>query len=91
MWKVLGKLGVPDPTIYLIRSFHQDMSVKVRLGGVMTDSIEVQNGLRQGCCMAPVLFNLFVCAMMERWAERANGNVEVGVRLHYKYDEKLFR
>ena len=91
MWKVLGKLGVPDPTIYLIRSFHQDMSVKVRLGGVMTDSIEVRNGLRQGCCMAPVLFNLFMCAMMERWAERAHGNVEVGVRLHYKYDEKLFR
>ena len=82
MWKVLGKLGVPDPTIYLNRSFHQDMSVKVRLGGVMTDSIEVRNGLRQGCCMAPVLFNLFMCAMMERWAERAHGNVEVGVRLH---------
>ena len=73
MWKVLGKLGVPDPTIYLIWSFHQDLSVKVHLGGVMTDSIKVRNGLRQGCCMAPVLFNLFMCAMMERWAGELMG------------------
>ena len=42
--------------------------------------------------MAPVLFNLFMCAVVERWKVRAQEVDEVGgVRLLYKYDGKLFR
>lgn len=31
LWQALGKLGVPDSTIELIRSFHQETRVKLRL------------------------------------------------------------
>ena len=42
--------------------------------------------------MVPILFNLFTCAMMERWLERAHEDEEkAGVRLLHKYDGKLFR
>ena len=55
-------------------------------------AIVVNNGLRQGCCMAPVFFNLSTCAMMERWLERASSEEEeIRIRLRYKYDGKLFR
>ena len=53
MCVALGKLGVPELTVQLIRSFHQDMRARVRLDGVVLEEISVQNGLRQGCCMAP--------------------------------------
>ena len=49
------------------------------------------NGLRQGCCMAPVLFNLYTCLAVERWQERLDGVAGVGITVMYKYDEKLFR
>ena len=92
MWTVLRKLGVPDMMISLIKSFHQDMKARICLDGKLMDPISVRNGLRQGCCMAPVLFNLFTCAVMERWLEKAQeADEEVGVRLLYKYDGKLFR
>ena len=46
MWKALGKLGVPDQTIQLIRSFHQDMHAQIRLDGTLLETIDVANGLR---------------------------------------------
>ena len=44
----LGKLGVPEKTVQLIRSFHQGIRARVRLDGVVLEEISVQNGLRQG-------------------------------------------
>ena len=62
IWKVLG---VPDVMVSLIKSFHQDMKARIYLDGKM-DPISVRNGLRRGCCMAPVLFNLFMCCYGEK-------------------------
>ena len=91
MWLALGKLGVPDQTIQLIRSFHHDMSAQIHLDGTLSEPIDVANGLRQGCCMAPVFFNLYTCLVVEQWCAKV-GQVEgMGVELNYKYDEKLFR
>ena len=48
--------------------------------------IDVDNGLRQGCCIAPVLFNLYMCliGLMEflEWVSTSS------ISMH---DEKLFR
>ena len=92
LWTILRKLGVPVVMVSIIRLFHQDMCAKIRLDGKILSPTDVQNGLKQGCCMAPVLFNLFTCAVMERWLERAHeADEEAGVRLLYKSDGKLFR
>ena len=91
MWMALAKLGVPDETIQLIKSFHQDMKARIRMGGEMLEPIDVKNGLRQGCCMAPVLFNLYTCLAVERWLARVKDNEGVGITINFKYDRKLFR
>ena len=91
MWLALGKLGVPDQTIQLIRSFHHDMSAQIHLDGSLSEPIDVANGLRQGCCMAPVLFNLYTYLVVEQWCAKVGQMKGVGVELKYKYDGKLFR
>ena len=91
MWQALGKLGVPDTIIELIRSFHQGTQAKLRVNGALLDEIDVTNGLRQGCCMAPVLFNLYACLLVERWTARIQQSDGIGVQLRYKHDRKLFR
>ena len=91
MWLALGKLGVPEKIMRLIRSFHEGMRAKVRLEGVTLEEIQVHNGLRQGCCMAPVLFNLYTCLATERWLERVQDVEGAGMTIQYKLDKKLFR
>ena len=91
LWTALRKLGVPDRTINLINSFHEGMKARVRVDGKLTDEIDVRNGLRQGCCIAPVLFNLYICTVFERWNEKVSDVDGIGVKINYKYDEKIFR
>ena len=52
-------LGIPDPTIQLIKAFHQGMQSTIQVDGETLKPIGVDNELRQGCCLAPVLFNLY--------------------------------
>ena len=63
MWLALNKLGVP---LKLIRLFHEDTKAKIRLEGMVLEEISVQNELRQGCCMAPALFNFYMCLVVYR-------------------------
>ena len=77
MWCALEKLGVPDCVISIIRSFHEGMCAKVRIGGESLEEIPVKNGLRQGCTMAPVLFNLYACLVAERWSARVKDDEDV--------------
>ena len=91
LWVALRKLGVPDILVDIIKSFHTGMQAKVRIDGLLLDEIEVNNGLRQGCTMAPTLFNLYACVVAQRWMELVGGEGEVGTRLLYKLDKQLFR
>ena len=87
----LRKLGIPDKVISLVKAFHQGMRAMVRLEGMNMEGVSVQNGLRQGCCMAPMLFNLYTCLVMERWMARVEGAEGVGVTIKHKYDGRLFK
>ena len=91
MWLTIAKLGVPTSTIQLIQSFHQDMQATIQLDGNSLDAIAIENGLRQGCCMAPVLFNIYALFFVEHWVERVADIAGVGISVKHKHVRKLFR
>ena len=76
MTLALKKLGAPAEVIQLIRSLHMGMKAKICHDGSLLEQLSVQNGPRQGCCMAPVHFNLFTCLVTERWLARRWGDEE---------------
>ena len=47
----------------IIRSFHDDTEATK---DQMLKEIKVNNGLCQGCTIAPTLFNLYACAEVEK-------------------------
>ena len=91
LWLVLQRLGVPAKLINIIRAFHQNMTTRLRLDGTLLDGIPVGNGLRQGCTMAPVLFNLYMCAVIECWLQRMKAEDGIGIDIAFKYDSELLR
>ena len=66
LWKVLARAGVPEEMIAVIRQFHDGMQAQVRMDdGELSDWFEVTQGLRQGCVLSPLLFNIFLAAATE--------------------------
>ena len=65
LWTVLARFGVPQIMILVIRQFHDGMRACVRLDGrVCSRWFAVEQGLRQGCMLAPLLFYIFFAAVI---------------------------
>ena len=84
MWKVLQKYGIPPKMVQLIESLHEEMTAVLQIHGeALEGDIDVSNGLRQGCVLAPVLFILFFNLTIEAWRQECS---EVGITILYKAD-----
>ena len=65
LWKVLARYGVLAKLIPIIRQFHDGMRAGVRLdSGETSEWFAVEQGLRQGCVIAPDSFNIFFVAVL---------------------------
>ena len=82
---VLAKYGVPDVMISVIKSLHDNMHAGISVDGNLA-IIEVSNGLRQGCVLAPTLFILFFNVVIWCWQQRC---AQLGVKFLYKCGGKL--
>ena len=60
LWECLQRYGVSGHLLRAIKAMHQASVACVRVDGVMSDWIEVKQGVRQGCPMLPWLFNIFL-------------------------------
>ena len=74
LWEVLARFGVPPRMIKVIRMFHDGMRARVQLDdGDFSARFNVCQGLRQGCVLPPLLFNIFFAAVIivvpQRFAE----------------------
>ena len=66
LWRVLARAGVPSVMIDVIRQFHDGMRARVHMNdGELSEWFEVTQGLRQGCVLSQLLFNIFFAAVME--------------------------
>ena len=65
LWQVLTRIGVPPQMIAVIQQFHDGRRACVRPDdGVCSDWFEMEQGLRQGCMLSPLLFNIFFVAVL---------------------------
>ena len=81
LWQVLKKYDVPPVMLSLIRSCHDG-----GVNGGTTGKITIRSGLRQGCTMAPVLFNLYFAVMVACWRGHCP---EAGIIVRYRIGRRL--
>ncbi|KAL8615669.1 hypothetical protein ACOMHN_034819 [Nucella lapillus] len=86
LWTVLQKLGCPRKFANLIRLFHDSMIALVLSGGEASELFKITNGVKQGCVLAPVLFNLFFTCILSH----AVRDIEDGLYVRYRMDGPLF-
>jgi Reverse transcriptase (RNA-dependent DNA polymerase). len=57
--EILRNIGVNWREHRLIRNLYMGQRLKLRLNQGETNSVKIGRGVRQGCCMSPLLFNLY--------------------------------
>lgn len=88
MWEILRRFGCPPRFLNILRALHEDAAVRVVDNGDKSDPFPVGTGVRQGCVIAPVIFNLFLAAVMA--VAKEGIDPEDGVPLTYRLDGGLF-
>jgi len=86
-WDVLVKNGVPSKIVAMISALHTGMQASIFVNGTLCEPFVVSSGLRQGCVLAPFLFNMFWNQVLLEWKKRL-GNA-VGVKVTYRFSNKL--
>ena len=82
LWEILRLRGIPTQIIGLIASLYTGTESAVKCGGGMSNFFPVNSGVRQGCVLAPTLFNTCMDWIMGRATSQSQcgatlGNIKV--------------
>ena len=58
LWVKLGSIGITGKLLDAIKSLYVSVASCIRINSLTTDWFDVMCGLRQGCCLSPLLFIL---------------------------------
>ena len=75
LWHILREYNIPNKLISLIKACYVNSKCSVKVGKRKTDYFEVKSGLRQGCMLSPLLFNLVLEKAIQTTAHIAQGAI----------------
>jgi len=63
--------GIPTNLFTIIRKINTENIIRINAGyGISEDSRAIAQGVRQGCHLSPVLFNLYLDEFIRIWLKK---------------------
>ncbi len=81
LWGTLRVYGVGGQLLKGIRSFYENASASVWVNGELSESFNIEVGVRQGCVMSPWLFNIYMDGCIREMKVRV---WDLGARLNVR-------
>lgn len=75
---ILIKLGVSKQLVEAIKSIYEETVNRVRVNEKVSDSFETRRGLKQGCPLSPILFNIYIANLEETLQKGQAGGIVLG-------------
>ncbi|XP_024875876.1 uncharacterized protein LOC112457185, partial [Temnothorax curvispinosus] len=77
LWRILQGKGIKEQLIRRLEKIYDETEVVVRTSHGYTEEFQTSKGVRQGCVMSLLLFNLYVADLAEVMKKRGIGGIEV--------------
>ncbi|PZC84789.1 hypothetical protein B5X24_HaOG203779 [Helicoverpa armigera] len=94
LWKTLLDMGTPQHLVHLLRGLYEGGTGSVRTDDLFSDTFHPRAGVRQGCIISPLLFNIYTELIMRITLEDWTDGVVIGgykiSNLRYADDTTLF-
>ena len=89
LWRILTtSFNLPHKVLSIVQALHKDSVASVRAYGKTSREFSVSAGVRQGCILAPTLFNIYFDVVI-RMALEEHQRRGRGVRMAYLHEGKL--
>jgi hypothetical protein len=66
LWKALLTIGVPEKMVKIVKAFYDESPCRVKVVDHLSASFIVRKGVRQGCVLSPLLFNMIIDWIMKK-------------------------
>ena len=77
LWRKMEGYGFGGKFLRVLKELYKEGTCRVNFGEIETDWFGVEEGLKQGCSLSPVLFALYLAELGERLVQSGLG-VEIG-------------
>ena len=94
LWETLLLMGTPKHLVHLLRRLYEAGTASVRADDQLSSNFQLSSGVRQGCIVSPLLFNIYTELIMRITLENWSDGISVGgyriSNLRYADDTTLF-
>ena len=80
LWHVMRSFGIEEGLIQIIQALYNTASSAVLLNSDIGEFFRTTVGVRQGCLLSPVLFNLFLEKIMRETLHNFHSTISIGGR-----------
>lgn len=81
LWRILESTGLPEKYCRLFKALHHGTESCVQVNGRRSPFFQITTGVRQGCAVAPELFNVIIDYVMTRTTSRLSFGLKFGDRV----------
>lgn len=70
LWEALEKTNVNIELVEAVKTLYYQQTTRIKTGNLITPGFTVTKGLRQGCCISPTLFKIYLEAALNKWKKK---------------------
>lgn len=79
LWEVLQESNINYTLIKALKNLYHGSTSRIKISNFLTSEFPVSKGLRQGCCISPTLFKIYISKALSTWKRKCHG---MGIELN---------
>ena len=84
LWEAMEKTNINVELIKAVKSLYKQTKTRIKVGKKLTTGFNGTKGLKQGCCISPTLFKIYLEQVLKGWKQKCrNMGVPIGDNMLY--------